>query len=113
MAGLPKGEETLPVAEDRKGRFYSLQLLKEKWPKVPTMLQAKRLLARKPSNKLLIERVRLRMKQGREGPVYRWQIKLTPEEQLKHMEAGDEIGKELIGAERKFLEWSLKKLEQE
>ena len=109
MRRLPKGEETLPIVEV-EGRFLTLQELREQYPEL-----YRELLERRPievSLELLIERVRRRIAQGREPPIYRWEFELTPEEQLRHMELRDEIGLELLEAERKLLEWELAKLRE-
>jgi len=93
MKKLPFGEETLPISD-----FLGI-LLKPSW-----FAQGLAGIS-VPSKKLLKERIKLRIKQGREGTIYRLQHELTPEDQLKHIEADDEIGKGLLEAERKLLEW--------
>lgn len=89
---LPKGEETLP--------FYDLEgkLL------TPDRLHRPDLLRPRVTDKLLIERVRMRVSQGRVPTIYRLDYELSPDEQLKHMELSDEVGVELMQAERKLLE---------
>lgn len=106
---LPEGEETLPIIEV-DGKLLTLEELRQQYPEL-----YERLLegAGNPelgiiSDELLIERVRIRIAQGREPTIYRIQGELTPEEQLTHMEARDEIGLELIEAERKLLEEELR-----
>lgn len=104
---LPRGEETLPIIEV-DGKFLTLEELRQQYPELYRSLLGG---AGSPnphigiiSDDLLIERVRIRMAQGREPPIYRMNYALTPEEQLMHMEARDEIGLELIKAERGLLE---------
>lgn len=109
MRKLPKGEETIPIIEV-EGRFLTLQELKEQYPELyKKLLEPKTLESVEVSPELLIERFRRRLAQRRVPTIYRWgfPMSLTPEEQLRHMEARDEIGLELIEAERKLLEWEL------
>jgi len=108
---LPSGEETLPIIEV-EGKFLTLEELKQQYPELYESL-FKGVAGPPPqlgkiSDELLIERFRMRMAQGRESTIYRLQYELTPEEQLMHMEARDEIGLELIEAERKLLEEELR-----
>jgi len=63
------------------------------------------------SPEALIERVEKRIAQGREATIYRLGYELTPDDQLRHMKLGDEIGLELIEAERKLLEEELRIIE--
>lgn len=91
---LPKGEETLPIAEV-EGKFLTPNELRRLG--LPLEL-------RPVPTELLIERMRRRVAQGRVATIYRLQYELSPEGQLKHMELGDDIGLELIEAERKLLE---------
>lgn len=102
MRRLPKGEETLPVIEVG-GELLTSSGLEKAYPEL-------RLgeLRQPASTRLLIERKRLRINQGRVLTVYRFQYQLTPEEQLKHMESQDAIGLELIEVERNLLEEELK-----
>lgn len=106
---LPKGEETIPIIEV-EGRFLTPLELERLYP------ERYRALMLRPevtvSHELLIERVRRRIAQGRVRTIYRWgfPMALTPEEQLRHMELRDEIGLELLEAERKWLEETLRLL---
>jgi len=99
---LPKGEETLPVVEV-DGELLTSGGLEKAYPRL-------RLVGlREPaSTKLLIQRKRMRIKQGRVRTIYRPQYSLTAEEQLRHMELQDAIGLELIDVERKLLEEELR-----
>lgn len=102
---LPKGEETLPIIEI-EGKMMTLQEVRQFYPSTYQRLVTPRLrLAYKVSDELLVERFRIRLAQGRVATIYRWGVPmvLTPEQQLIHMEARDEIGLELIEAERKLL----------
>jgi len=100
---LPKGEETLPIVEV-EGRFLTPQELAREHLRAILALPEIRV-----SDELLIERVRRRIAQGREPTIYRlgFPMVLTPVEQLRHMEMRDEIGIQLIEAERKLLEEEL------
>lgn len=104
---LPKGEETLPIIEV-EGKLLTLEELKQQYPELYESLFGVAGTSNPHvgviSEELLIERVRVRIAQGREPTIYRLHYALTPEEQLMHMEARDEIGLELIEAERKLLE---------
>jgi len=100
---LPKGEETLPIIEV-EGKFLTLGKLRESSPRAYQSLLQR--LPRPPE--LLIQRVTERIAQRREATIYRLKHELTPDEQLRHMKLGDEIGLELIEAERKLLEEELK-----
>ncbi|MBA7670777.1 hypothetical protein ES703_78924 [subsurface metagenome] len=102
MRRLPRGEETLPVVEV-EGELLTPAGLEKAHPEL-------RLdeLREPASTKLLIERVRMRLKQGRAPTIYRFRYQLTPEEQLSHMESQDDIGLELIEVERKLLEEELR-----
>ncbi len=106
---LPRGEETLPILVV-EGRMLTPQELREQYPELYRELLERRLI--EITDELLIERVRRRVAQGREMTIYRWEFEITPEEQLRHMELRDEIGLELIEAERKLLEWELAKLRE-
>ena len=100
MRRLPKGEETLPVIEVR-GELLTPAGLERAHPRLDEL--------REPaSTRLLIERKRMRVKQGRVRTIYRFRYQLTPEEQLSHMESQDAIGLELIEVERKLLEEELR-----
>jgi len=94
---LPEGEETLPVAE------LEGELLTAAHPKfrLSEILEP-------ASTRLLIERKRMRVNQGRVATIYRIRYQLTPEEQISHMELQDAIGLELIEAERKLLDEELR-----
>ena len=110
---LPKGEETLPFAEVN-GKFLTLNELQTQYPEVlkallqpVSALGAVSYASQTSSELLLTERFKQRMLQGRERTIHRVDLVfpiLTPEEQLKHMQAKDEIGMELLAAERKFLQ---------
>lgn len=104
---LPKGEETIPIAEV-EGRFLTPLELERLYPERYRALMLKPELV--VSDELLVERVRRRVAQGRVRTIYRLEYELSPEEQLRHMEARDEIGLELIEAERKLLEEELRLL---
>lgn len=93
---LPKGEETLPFY-DLEGKLLTLDKLNKPQLACPRI-----------TNKLLIERERMRISQGRCLTIYRFEYELSPAAQLKHMELGDDIGLELIEAERKLLEEELR-----
>lgn len=98
---LPAGEETLNIV--RYGGVYLTpnqitSLAQLRGGEVPT--------------ELLIERLRTRMGQGRVSTIYRLQHELSPAEQLGHMVAGDEIGLELIEAERKLVQEEIGILEE-
>lgn len=98
---LTEGEETLPIAE-LNGRFY-------------TPAGAMRLRQRGPiTDRLLIERVRRRVTQGREARVLRvhgdYPHEYSPKDILKAMMDGDQ---EFLSAERKLLEHQLKQLEKD
>jgi len=110
---LPRGEETLPIFEV-EGRFVTLYELQSEYPSLYKQLIETKTLpyALRIPDELLIERVKLRHAQGRVPTIYRLQppYKLTPEEQIWHMEQRTEIGLQLIEAERKLLEEELKML---
>lgn len=93
---LPKGEETLPVIEVG-GELLTPAGLERAHPE----LRLDELRA--ASTRLLIERKRIRANQGRVATIYRFRYRLTPEEQIRHMELQDAIGLEIIEAERKLL----------
>ena len=108
---LPKGEETLPVVEV-DGKFLALGKLKESSPGVyQSLLQRLPRMETIPS-KLLIQRVAERIAQGRVATIYRLEHELAPDEQLRRMNLGDEIGLELIEAERKLLEEELRMIRE-
>jgi len=99
---LPKGEETLPVIEVGEELLTPAGL-----ERAHPELRLDEL--REPaSTRLLIERKKIRVKQGRVSTIYRFRYQLTPEEQLRHMELQDAIGLELIEVERKLLEEELR-----
>jgi len=103
---LPKGEETIPIVEI-EGRFHTPQDLRKQPYLLRQVLGARVLTV---SEKLLIERVRERSRQGRERTVYRFDREnpeLSPEDQIWHMERRTTIGKELLEAEQKLLEEEL------
>lgn len=92
---LPKGEETIPIAEII-GKVLSPKQLKAMgipYKEIP-----------KPSDMLLIKRVKKRHAQGREPTIYRFREKLTPQQQIRHMERRTVVGLEFIQAEYKLLE---------
>jgi len=93
---LPRGEETLPFY-DLEGKMLTLDRLHR-----PDLLRPH------ITDKLLIERMRMRISQGRVPIIYRFEYELSPNSQLNHMELGDKIGLELIQAERKLLEEELR-----
>lgn len=97
---LPRGEETLPFY-DSEGKMLTLD-----------KLHKSNLLRPHVTDKLLIERMRMRISQGRVPTIYRFEYELSPDSQLKHMELGDEIGSELIQAERGLLEEELRILRE-
>ncbi len=99
MRRLPKGEETLPVIEVEGELLTSSGLEKA---------HRLRLVKQPASTRLLIERKRMRVNQGRVRTIYRFRYQLTPEEQLRHMELQDAIGLELIEVERLLLEEEVK-----
>ena len=110
---LPRGEETLPIIEV-EGRFLTLEEVRRLHPE-----QYRKLLELKPlelevSLELLTERFRRRLAQGRVATIYRLErfppLTLTPEDQLRHIELRDEIGLELLEAEREWLEETLRLL---
>lgn len=108
---LPRGEETLPIIEIEE-KFLTLDEVRTLYPDVyERLIRPELRFEFTVSDQLLIERFRMRMAQGRERTIYRLQNKcpfaLTPEEQLRHMELRDEIGLELIEAERQLLEEEL------
>jgi len=94
---LPKGEETIPIAEIA-GKMVSPKQLKA------MRIPYKKVLTLTPSDMLLIKRVKERHAQGREPTIYRFTGKLMPQQQIRHMERRTSIGLELIQAERKLLE---------
>jgi len=105
---LPIGEDTLPIAEF-EGRYIT-----------PTaLIQLKYMGSQsisEPTARLLIERVRRRIEQDREGTALSLSglyPELSPEQILEHMELGDEEGQKHLLAERKWLEESIKILEAE
>lgn len=62
----------------------------------------------KITDRLLVQRMRVRRAQGRVMTIYRINYPpLTPEEQIKHMETRTPVGLNLIEAERRLLEWEL------
>lgn len=95
MQKLPKGEETLPIAEVG-GRFLTFSEL----GRLPELITV--------SNQLLIKRMEERVAQGRVPTIYRLEYELTPAQQVEHMKLGDDIGKELLEAERKLLEHEIR-----
>ncbi|GAI36938.1 unnamed protein product [marine sediment metagenome] len=106
---LPKGEETLPIIVV-EGRMLTLEELRRLYPELyETLIGLRRQglgLEFEITDELLIERMRRRIAQGRVQTIYSLSLvepELTPEEQLRHMEMRDQIGLELIGAERKLL----------
>lgn len=112
MRRLPKGEETIPIIEV-EGRFLTLAELKAQYPELyRKLLEPRTLEFIEVSEELLVERVRRRIAQGRVMTIYRFDMALTPEEQLAHMEARDDIGMELIEAERRLLEEELRLLRE-
>ena len=102
MRKLPKGEETLPVIEI-EGELLTPSGLEKAHPRLRLVD-----LKQPASTRLLIERKRMRVNQGRVRTIYRPQYSLTAEEQLRHMELQDAIGLELIDVERKLLEEELR-----
>lgn len=84
---LPRGEETLPIAEEG-GRMLTLR-----------ELRGKKLKLRRVSDNLLIERVMKRIQQGRVPTIYQLQRELSPSDQIKHMKRKDKIGAELLEVE--------------
>lgn len=110
MQRLPKGEETLPFYEI-DGRFLTLDELRRLYPTLYEQLGiASQVGVIGITDALLIERVRMRIEQGRVPTIYRLACELSPAEQLRHMRLKDEIGLELIEAERKLLEEELRML---
>lgn len=107
MRRLPKDEETIPIIEV-EGRFLTLGELERLYPEMyQRLLDPAKVFEFRVSYELLTERVRRRHAQGRVPTIYRWEYMLTPEEQIRHMELRDEIGLELLEAERKLLEEEL------
>ena len=102
MRRLPKGEETLPVIEV-EGKLLTSSGLEKAYPRLRLVD-----LKQPASTRLLIERKRMRVNQGRVRTIYRFTYELTPEDQLRHMELQDAIGLELIEVERKLLEEELR-----
>jgi hypothetical protein len=105
MPKLPKGEEKLPIIE-LEGKLLTPGQLKRK---SRTLYQS---FTSAPGDtftyRLMIERMRRRVAQGRVLPIYRLDKEISPGDQLRHMEQGDEIGQELILSERKLLEEELR-----
>ncbi|MBA7586679.1 hypothetical protein ES708_28684 [subsurface metagenome] len=99
---LPKGEETLPIVEVDEELLTPVGLEKAH----PRLRLAD--LKQPAPTRLLVERKRMRVNQGRVGTIYRPQYSLTAEEQLRHMELQDAIGLELIEVERNLLEEEVK-----
>lgn len=99
---LPKGEETLPVVEV-EGELLTPSGLEKAHPRLRLVD-----LKKPASTRLLIERMRVRVSQGRVPTIYRFRYELTPEDQLRHMELQDTIGLELIKVERLLLEEEVK-----
>lgn len=92
---ISEDEKRIPIAE-MGGRYLTPSEMTQ------TLLRE----APEPSVALLIERVKQRARQDRVMTTYRpTRIfpALTLEQQIEHMEAGDEIGKELLAAEKGWL----------
>ena len=110
---LPKGEETIPIA-DINGQFI-----------IPSQELIRRLRELpEPSVELLIERVKRRAKQHisrieegiEEEPntiMLGCPLPLSSASQIYHVEIGDDVGKELIEIERGWLKESLSILEEQ
>ena len=101
---LPAGEEDLPFMEEG-GRYVTLREIRSS----PVLLfNLLRLSPGEVSQGLLVERVRRRHMQGREPGMHVLGVGYVgPEEMIRHMEAGDEIGRLFIEMERKLLEEEL------
>jgi hypothetical protein len=108
---LPRGEETLPIAEV-DGKYLTAAELESQQPvKYRQLLVAPIVTV---SDNLLVERFSMRVAQGRVLTIYRADLptSLTPEEQLMHIKAKDKIGMELINAEAKLLQEELRLLRE-
>lgn len=101
---MPLGEDTLPIA-DIDGNLLRHSDLVGKGIALSMALAS-------ISDRLLIERVRQRISQGRVGPIYQVpQKEYSPSDQLQHMIDKDELGKLLLDAERKLLEEEIRIIE--